>query len=75
MEVELTGNIAPEELLFVLYQDNNVRHKLLRADLEDIEGSSFGKLLLHLQGNKDENDKALSYFFQNNIQHSIKGYA
>ncbi|RXK85729.1 methionine ABC transporter ATP-binding protein [Filimonas effusa] len=75
VEVELTGNIVLEELLFVLYQDHKVRHKLLRADLEDIEGSSFGKLLLHLQGNADENAGTLSYLSVNNIQHSIKGYA
>lgn len=75
IEIELTGNISFENLLSVIYSDYAIPYRLIAADVEYSGKTSFGKLLLHLQGNPEENQKAIQYFNQNNIQNTIKGYA
>ena len=75
VEIELFGNISFEQLLSVIYNDFKISHKLLKADIENIGKTSFGKLLLHLQGSHDENTKVIQYFNQHKIQNTIKGYA
>lgn len=75
VEIELSGNIAFEKLLSVFYSDFNIPYKLLTAELEYFGKANFGKLLLHLQGSADQNEKALAYFAQNKIKTTIKGYA
>ena len=75
IEIELNGNIPFEELLSVVYSDYKIPYKLITADVEYMGKANFGKMLLHLQGNNEENTKAIQYFNQNNIQNTIKGYA
>jgi len=74
VEIELNGNIPFEELLSVVYSDYKIPYKLITADVEYMGKANFGKMLLHLQGNNEENTKAIQYFNQNNIQNTIKGY-
>ena len=50
-------------------------YKLLKADVEYFGNSNFGKLLLQLQGEAEENQQAIYYFNQNKIQNTVKGYA
>lgn len=75
VEVQLNGNITFEKFLSVLQNDYKIPHKLLRVDVEYLGHSSFGKLLLHLQGKPEENAKIIQYFNQHTIQNIIKGYA
>jgi D-methionine transport system ATP-binding protein len=75
VEIELSGNIAFEKLLSVVYADYKIPYKLITADIEYFGKANFGKLLLLLQGSSDENAKAIQYFNHNNIQNTIKGYA
>lgn len=75
MEIELNGNISFEKLLSVVYSDYKIPYKLITADISYLGKANFGKLLLHLQGSSDENEKAIQYFNHNNIQNTIKGYA
>lgn len=75
IEIELNGNISFEELLSVLHRQNNIPYKLLKAEIENIAKSSFGKLLLHLQGNPEENKTIIQYLDNRNIKNIIKGYA
>lgn len=74
IEIELNGNIPFEELLSVVYSDYKIPYKLITADVEYMGKANFGKMLLHLQGNNEENTRAIQYFNQNNIQNTIKGY-
>jgi len=74
IEIELNGNIPFEKLLSVVYSDYKIPYKLITADVEYMGKANFGKMLLHLQGNNEENTKAIQYFNQNNIQNTIKGY-
>jgi D-methionine transport system ATP-binding protein len=75
IEIELSGNIPFEKLLSVVYNEHKVPYKLLKTDVEYLGKASFGKLLLYLQGNAEENTKVIQYFNQNNIKNIIKGYA
>ncbi|MNU14924.1 Methionine import ATP-binding protein MetN [compost metagenome] len=75
VEIELNESISVEKLLSVIYDQYKIPYKLLKADVEYLGDSNFGKLLLQLQGEADENQKAIYYFNQNNIQNIVKGYA
>lgn len=75
IEIELNGSVPFEKLLSVVYNDYKIPYKLLKADVEYLGSSNFGKLLLHLQGDSAEIAKTIQYFDQHNIQHIIKGYA
>ncbi|KFF03136.1 methionine ABC transporter ATP-binding protein [Chryseobacterium luteum] len=75
IEIELNENISVEKLLSTLYDQYKIPYRLLKADVEYLGNSNFGKLLLQLQGGTEENQKAIYYFNQNKIQNTIKGYA
>lgn len=75
VEIELNENISVEQILSTLYSQYKIPYKLLKADVEYFGNSNFGKLLLHLQGEADENQQAIYYFNQNKIQNTVKGYA
>ncbi|MCQ9637736.1 ATP-binding cassette domain-containing protein [Chryseobacterium sp. WG23] len=75
VEIELNENISVEQLLSTLYSQYKIPYKLLKADVEYLGNSNFGKLLLQLQGKEEENQQAIYYFNQNKIQNTVKGYA
>ncbi|KMQ64518.1 DL-methionine transporter ATP-binding subunit [Chryseobacterium angstadtii] len=75
VEIELNENISVEKLLSTLYDQYKIPYRLLKADVEYMGNSNFGKLLLQLQGEAEENQKAIYYFNQNKIQNTVKGYA
>ncbi|WP_370896143.1 methionine ABC transporter ATP-binding protein [Chryseobacterium gossypii] len=75
VEIELNENITVERLLSKIYDDYKIPYKLLKADVEYLGNSNFGKLLLQLQGKEEENQKAIYYFNQNKIQNTVRGYA
>ncbi|SHK74527.1 methionine ABC transporter ATP-binding protein [Chryseobacterium polytrichastri] len=75
VEIEIDEHISVEKLLSVIYDQYKIPYKLLKADVEYLGDSNFGKLLLQLQGEEEENQKAIYYFNQNKIQNTVKGYA
>ena len=75
IEIELNENITVEKLLSKIYDDYKIPYRLLKADVEYLGNSNFGKLLLQLQGKSEENQKAIYFFNQNKIQNTVRGYA
>lgn len=75
VEIELNEKISVEKLLSVIYDQYKIPYKLVKADVEYLGESYFGKLLVHLKGKAEENQKVIYYFNQNNIQNTVKGYA
>ena len=75
VEVELNENISVEDLLSIIYDKYKIPYKLLKADLEYLGDSNFGKLLLQLKGEEEKNQQAIYYFNQNKIQNRVRGYA
>ncbi len=75
VEVELNEHISMEKLLAIVYEKYKIPYKLLKADVEYLGDSNFGKLLLQLQGEEEKNQQAIYYFNQNKIQNTVRGYA
>ncbi|RXM39391.1 DL-methionine transporter ATP-binding subunit [Chryseobacterium sp. CH21] len=75
VEIELNEHISVEQILSTLYNQYKIPYKLLKADVEYFGNSNFGKLLLQLQGEAEENQQAIYFFNQNKIQNTVKGYA
>jgi D-methionine transport system ATP-binding protein len=75
VEIEIDEHISVENLLSIIYDKYKIPYKLLKADVEYLGDSNFGKLLLQLQGEEEENQQAIYYFNQNKIQNTVKGYA
>lgn len=75
VEVEIDEHISVEELLSIVYDKYKIPYKLLKVDVEYLGDSNFGKLLLQLQGEEEENQQAIYYFNQNKIQNTVRGYA
>lgn len=75
IEVELNENLSVEDLLSIVYDKYKIPYKILKADVEYLGEANFGKLLLQLQGENEENQQAIYYFNQNKIQNTVRGYA
>jgi len=75
IEIELNENISVEKLLSKIYDEYKIPYRLLKADVEYLGNSNFGKLLLQLGGKEEENQQVIYYFNQNKIQNTVKGYA
>ncbi|MET3536200.1 methionine ABC transporter ATP-binding protein [Chryseobacterium limigenitum] len=75
VEIEIDEHISVENLLSIIYDKYKIPYKLLKADVKYLGDSNFGKLLLQLQGEEEENQQAIYYFNQNKIQNTVKGYA
>ncbi|WP_292010656.1 ATP-binding cassette domain-containing protein [Chryseobacterium sp.] len=75
VEIELNESVTVEQLLSTIYDQYKIPYKLLKADVEYLGDSNFGKLLLYLQGEEEENQRAIYYFNQNKIQNTVRGYA
>jgi D-methionine transport system ATP-binding protein len=75
IELELTGNISFDELIDTVYNHFKIPYKLIKADIEYLGKTSFGKLLLHLKGTVPDNEKVVQYFNKRKIKNAIKGYA
>ncbi|WP_294286499.1 ATP-binding cassette domain-containing protein [uncultured Chryseobacterium sp.] len=75
VEVELNEHISMEKLLAIVYEKYKIPYKLLKADVEYLGDSNFGKLLLQLQGEEEKNQQVIYYFNQNKIQNTVRGYA
>lgn len=75
IEIELTGNFLFEKLIDDISRHYQTAYNLIKADIEYSGRANFGKLLLHLQGSAESNDKVIRYFNHNNIKNSIRGYA
>ena len=54
VEVELNEHISVEDLLSIVYDKYKIPYKLLKADVEYLGHSNFGKLLLQLQGEEEK---------------------
>lgn len=75
IEVEVNEDISVEGLLSIVYDKYKIPYKILKADVEYLGDANFGKLLLQLQGDEEENQQAIYYLNQNKIQNRVRGYA
>lgn len=74
IELELHGEKNFDQLLSQFYVEEGTPSKIVKAELENLSGVTFGKLVFHLQGNKAQNESALQFFNTNKIKNNIRGY-
>jgi D-methionine transport system ATP-binding protein len=70
VEVELNEQISVEELLSIVYDKYKIPYKLLKADVEYLGDSNFGKLLLQLQGEEEKTSRL--FIFSIRIKFKIR---
>jgi len=75
VEVEISSRVSVEEVLGIVQNKYKIPYQLLKADVEYLGDGNFGKILLQLKGNDEENQQTIYYFNQNNIQNTVRGYA
>lgn len=75
IEVEVNEDISVEALLSIVYDKYKIPYKVLKADVEYLGDTNFGRLLLQLRGDEEENQQAIYYLNQNKIQNRVRGYA
>lgn len=75
VEVELDGTVSFDRLIDTIYSKLHIPYRLLKADIEFSGKGNFGKLLLELQTDEENTDKAIRYFNHKNIKNTVRGYA
>lgn len=75
IEIPLNGDVSFDKLLSLVHAGHKIPYKVLKADVEYLGNTNFGKVLLHLQGTAAENATTIQNLDQHKIQNSIKGYA
>ncbi|GGH71653.1 D-methionine transport system ATP-binding protein [Filimonas zeae] len=75
VEIELEGNVAFDSLVNTFHSQYHLPYKLIKADIEYLGSTNFGRVLLHLQGTDDSNRNALLYLNSHHIKNTIRGYA
>lgn len=75
IEIELNGNIHFKKLLDTIQYEYQLPYNIIRADIEYTGKANFGKVLIHLKGSKEINERLIHHFNQSNITNFIRGYA
>lgn len=75
IELQFNGNIPFGECISEINNRYRIPYELLKANVEYVGKANFGKAILYLKGNSQENKSVIQYFDQNNIQHTLRGYA
>ncbi|RKT01226.1 NIL domain-containing protein [Chryseobacterium defluvii] len=65
LEIELNGKMKFEHLMNVVYNQFGICHRVLSANVEYVEGRSFGSVQLYISVNSEEYDE-LEYYLNNN---------
>lgn len=65
LEIELNGKMKFEHLMNVVYNQFGICHRVLSANVEYVEGRSFGSVQLYIIVNSEEYDE-LEYYLNNN---------
>lgn len=65
LEIELNGKMKFEHLMNVVYNQFGICHRVLSANVEYVEGRSFGSVQLYISVNSEEYNE-LEYYLNNN---------
>ncbi|MEN4759106.1 MULTISPECIES: NIL domain-containing protein [unclassified Chryseobacterium] len=65
LEIELNGKMKFEHLMNTIYNKFGICHRVLSANVEYVNGNSFGSVQLYINVNSDDFQK-LEYYLENN---------
>lgn len=74
IEIELNGKLPFDQLIDTIYNQYKIPYKLIKAEIEYVGKTNFGKLLLHLLGSISENEKVITYLNNHHIKNTLRGY-
>ncbi|WP_449400947.1 NIL domain-containing protein [Chryseobacterium wanjuense] len=65
LEIELNGKMKFEHLMNTIYNQFGICHKVLSANVEYVNGRSFGSVQLYVNVNSEDFEK-LEFYLENN---------
>jgi len=67
LEVELNGKMKFEHLMNTIYNQFGICHRVLSANVEYVNGLSFGSVQLYINVNSDDFEKLEFYLYKNKL--------
>lgn len=67
LEVELNGKMKFEQLMNTIYNQFGICHRVLSANVEYVNGRSFGSVQLYINVNSDDFNKLEFYLNKNKL--------
>lgn len=74
LEIELNGKMKFENILSVMCNQFGIYHRVLSANVEYIEGRSFGSVQLYINANSDDCEKLELYLNKNKLLNTSVEY-
>ncbi|WP_299181864.1 NIL domain-containing protein [uncultured Chryseobacterium sp.] len=67
LEIELNGKMKFESLMDIIHCQFGICHKVLSANVEYMEGRSFGTVQLHISADVEECEQLAFYLTENKL--------
>lgn len=74
LEIELNGKMKFEHLMNTIYHQFGICHKVLSANVEYVNGRSFGSVQLYIKVNSDEFGQLEWYLNKNKLLNTTVEY-
>lgn len=74
LEIELNGKMKFEHLLDVIYDQFGICHRVLSANVEYVEGCSFGSVQLYINADSDDCRELELYLNDNKLLNTSVAY-
>lgn len=74
LQLSFVGDSAGEPLMTVLIKKYDVSVNIISANMEELQGTAFGTLLIGLEGTQENLKNALDYVHQKQVKDEVIGY-
>lgn len=74
LEIELNGKMKFEHLMHTIHNQFGICHRVLSANVEYVNGYSFGSVQLYINANSDDHQKLEIYLNKNKLLNTTVEY-
>ncbi len=74
LQLSFVGESAGEPLMTVLIKNYDVSVNIISANMEELQGTAFGTLLIELEGAQEHLKEALDYVHEKQVKDEVIGY-
>ncbi|EJL73854.1 NIL domain-containing protein [Chryseobacterium populi] len=74
LEIELNGKMKFEQLLNIIYNQFGICHRVLSANVEYVQGRSFGSVQLYISANSEDCRELELYLNKNKLLNTTVEY-
>lgn len=74
LEIELNGKMKFEQLLNIIYNQFGICHRVLSANVEYVQGRSFGSVQLYINANSEDCRELELYLNKNKLLNTTVEY-